>query len=148
MKYFAYGSNMDPERMKGRKVNFSKRQRATLKGWRLEFNKKASQNLKEGYANIVPCEEYIVEGVLYEIQNEDLENLDSYEGYPNHYSRIEVKVILDNDQEVSAITYIAQANKVKTGLKPSREYLEHLLKGYDVLSEDYCKRLGEWKTVD
>ena len=148
MKYFAYGSNMDPEQMKERKVNFSKRERAILKGWRLEFNKVASRNPKEGYANIVPDVEGVVEGVLYEIQDSDLKKLDECEGYPNHYYKIKVKVELDNGQKVEAITYIAQADKVKSGLKPTKEYLNHLLKGCDVLSEDYCKKLKEWETLD
>jgi len=148
MEYFAYGSNMNSERMREREVNFSKREHATLKGWRLDFNKQASQNPKEGYANIVPCEGVMVEGVLYEISDSDLKKLDRCEGYPNHYCRIKVKVKLDNGQGRDAITYVAQADKVKSGLKPNRQYLEHLLKGCDVLSENYCKRLKEWKALD
>ena len=139
---------MNPERMKERGVNFLKREHAILKGWRLEFNKTASHNPKEGYANIVPDMEEVVEGVLYEIQDSDLKKLDRHEGYPEHYYKIKVKVELDNGQEVEAITYIAQADKVKSGLKPTKEYLKHLLKGCDILSEDYCRKLKEWETLD
>lgn len=141
MKYFAYGSNMNPERMRQRGIEFSRREHVILNGWRLVFNKIASRNPKEGYANIEPDEEGVVEGILYEIQDSDLEKLDRYEGYPNHYNRIKVKVKLNNVQEVEAITYIAQHDKIKSGLKPSKDYLNHLLKGCDLLSEKYCERL-------
>jgi len=148
MKYFAYGSNMDPDRMKERGVNFSKREHAILEGWRLEFNKVSSRNLKEGYANIVRDENSIVEGVLYEITDSDLKVLDRYEGYPSHYERIKVVVRMDSGEKVEAVTYIAKPDKVKDGLKPSREYLSHLLKGCDLLSEEYWKKLRRWKTLD
>jgi gamma-glutamylcyclotransferase (GGCT)/AIG2-like uncharacterized protein YtfP len=106
------------------------------------------RNLKEGYANIVRDENGIVEGVLYEITDSDLKVLDRYEGYPSHYERIKVVVGMDSGEKVEAVTYIAKPDKVKDGLKPSREYLSHLLKGCDLLSEEYCKKLRMWKTLD
>jgi len=65
-KYFTYGSNMNPERIRERKINFSQRKHAILKAWKLKFNKIASNNSEEGYANIVPDENGTVEGVLTE----------------------------------------------------------------------------------
>jgi len=134
--------------MRERGVNFSKREHAILEGWRLDFNKVSSRNPEEGYANIVKSENNIVEGVLYEIPDSDLKTLDRYEGYPSHYGRIKIIVIMDNGEKVEAVTYVAKPDKVKDGLKPSREYLCHLLKGCDLLSEEYCKKLREWKTSD
>jgi len=148
MRYFAYGSNMDPDRMRERGVNFLKREHAILEGWRLEFNKVSSRNPDEGYANIVKDENSVVEGILYEINDSDLKILDRYEGYPNHYERIKVVVRMANGENVEAVTYIAKPDKVKDGLKPSREYLNHLLKGCDLLSEEYCRKLRRWETLD
>ena len=148
MRYFAYGSNMDPDRMRERGVNFLKREHAILEGWRLEFNKVSSRNPDEGYANIVKDENSVVEGILYEINDSDLKILDRYEGYPNHYERIKVAVRMDNGEKVEAVTYIAKPDKVKNGLKPSRKYLNHLLKGCDLLSEEYCRKLRRWETLD
>lgn len=147
-KYFAYGSNMNPERMKLRGINYSQRKPATLKAWKLKFNKAASKNPEEGYANIVLNVNGTVEGILYEIDDPDLSKLDKYEGYPDHYCRILVKVLLNDGQKVEAITYVANSNKIRNGLRPSKEYLSHLLKGCDLLSEKYCKRLKEWETLD
>ncbi len=149
MRYFAYGSNMNPEQMKKRGIRFKKRERAVIKGWRLEFNKMASRNPdREGYANIVKDDKEFVEGILYEIAEKDIQKLDRYEGCPNHYYRISVKVILESSNEVEAITYIANPNKVKEGLKPSKEYLSHLLKGCDLLSKEYCEKLRKYETLD
>jgi len=148
MKYFAYGSNMDPNRMKERGINFSKREHAILEGWKLEFNKVSFKNPKEGYANIVMNENSVVEGVLYEIPDSDLKTLDRYEGYPSHYGRIKIIVIMNNGEKVEAVTYVAKPDKVKDGLKPSREYLSHLLKGCDLLSEEYCNKLRRLERLD
>lgn len=140
---------MNPERMRSRKIKFQKREWAVLKGWRLEFNKSASRKPDaEGYANIVEDQQEIVEGCLYDISEKDIENLDKYEGYPDHYKKISVNVNLKSSEEVEAITYIAQQNKVRDGLKPCKNYLSHLLKGCDLLSKEYCERLKKWETLD
>ena len=147
LKYFAYGSNMDPERMRRRGIKFSRREHAVLEGFRLEFNKVSSRNPREGYANIVKDPEGIVEGILYEIEESDLSKLDKFEGYPLHYRRTRIYVKLDNGEEVEAITYIAQQEMVKDGLRPSKEYLSHLLKGCDLLSKEYCEKLRRTPTL-
>jgi gamma-glutamylcyclotransferase len=139
MKYFAYGSAMDSERVRKRGIRFSQRRHATLKGYRLEFNKVASRDPREGYANIVQYENGIVEGVLYDIEDSDLSRLDRHEGYPDHYKRVEVRVQLDDRQEVEAVTY---------ELMPSRDYLNHLLAAGDILSESYRRKLQLWQTLD
>jgi len=148
MKYFAYGSNMNPDLMRKREISFTMRKRAVLINYRLEFNKVATQNPEEGFANIVPDKNGITEGILYEISNSDLTKLDGYEGYPDHYKRITAVVQLNNEQKIEAVTYVANSDKVREGLRPSREYLNHLLKGCDVLSEEYCQRLKNWKTLN
>ncbi|MCD6194956.1 gamma-glutamylcyclotransferase [bacterium] len=149
MKYFAYGSNMNPCRMKKeRRIDFSRQEHATLRGWKLKFNKIAFRSPEEGYANIEKDEGSNVEGVLYTIKDADTKKLDRYEGYPDHYDRRKVKVELDSGEEVKAVTYIAKPNKVEDGLKPSKSYLDHLLKGCNLLSREYCKRLKKWKTLD
>ncbi|MEM2180329.1 MAG: gamma-glutamylcyclotransferase family protein [Nitrososphaeria archaeon] len=142
LNYFAYGSNMDPERMLERGISFSKRFHALLEGWKLEFNKISYRNPNEGFANIVPCKGNFVEGILYEIISSYLSKLDKYEGDPEHYNRIKVHVRLNNGIQLDAITYVANPKKIKDGLRPSREYLSHLLKGCDLLSKDIAKNLG------
>jgi hypothetical protein len=54
-KYFAYGSNCNPDIMEKKGVSFTKRQRAVLRGYRLLFNKKSLRARlpdRIGFANI------------------------------------------------------------------------------------------------
>lgn len=81
MYYFAYGSNMNEERMTKRGVDFTTRQFGVLKGYRLVFNKKASAG-DWTYANIEIDENDIVEGILYQISEAGIDSLDKFEGYP------------------------------------------------------------------
>jgi len=151
MNYFAYGSNMDVRRMKERKITFSdaERRAAHLSGYHLEFNKVANDNPLEGYANIVPDNDGLVEGVLYDIDAASLPILDDKEKYPKHYLKIPIKVLLPSDgQEVCAITYIANPDKIRSGLKPTKEYLGHLLEGKDILSEGCFNWLKRTDTLD
>jgi gamma-glutamylcyclotransferase (GGCT)/AIG2-like uncharacterized protein YtfP len=148
MKYFAYGSNMDPKRVKERRIRFSKREHAVLEGFKLEFNKVSALNPKEGYANIVEDKNEIVEGILYEIEDEDINKLDKFEGVPRHYRRINLRVKLDSQEIVEATTYIAQTDMTRQGLKPTKQYLNHLLQGCDLLSQEYCDKLKKMETLD
>ena len=145
MKYFAYGSNCNPAVMKKKGVRFTSRRRAVLRGFRLLFNKKAMRrNLPEdiGFANINQDANGNVEGILYEIADADLERLDSSERYPDHYDRIEVTVETDEEQH-RCFTYRAQPDKVSEGLKPSRNYLNHILAAGDFLSRQYHEALDK-----
>lgn len=148
MNYFAYGSNMDVQRLRNRRIGFTKRYHAILPGYRLDFNKISSSNPREGYANIVLDENECVEGALYNIDDADFQKLDRFEGYPNHYNKITVKIRLDNRSEVDATAYIAQSYRTRNGLKPCKKYLSHLLAGKDILSKEYYKRLETWETLD
>ncbi len=138
---------MNPERMRERNAEFLERRKALLRGWRLVFNKVAHRNPGEGYANIAKDKKGIVEGVLYLITKEGLSNLDRYEGYPCEYDRKVLEVVLEDGSRVKAWVYVAQPDKVRDGLKPSKEYLDHLLKGCDLLSEEYCEMLRKIETL-
>jgi cation transport regulator ChaC len=149
MKYFAYGSNMDPVRMQTRGASFTSRRHAVLKGYSLQFNKLATSSRAkpgEGKGNIVVADDF-VEGALYEIATSGRDNLDKYEGYSTEYDRINVLVQLDDGTKVEAFTYVAKPNKVKNGLKPTKEYLSHYLAGKDILSKEY-RKLESWPTID
>lgn len=148
MKYFAYGSNMNAKRMKDREVNFSKRELAILKDYKLCFNKQASRNTNEGYANLIPKNGIATEGILYEIDAQDIEKLDKLEAYPNHYTKKTIKVELENGDEVDALVYIAQPDKIKEGLKPTKEYLNHLKEGKDLISKNHLDFIKSFNSLD
>lgn len=147
MRYFAYGSNMDPQRMKEREIGFSERIPAVLKGYSLKFNKVSVHNPRKCFANIVADAKGTVEGVLYEIPDADLEKLDECEGYPKEYDHLKIKVSTATGEK-EAIAYIACPDKIKEGLKPDKEYIAHLLAAKDTLSEEYYRKIESVQTLN
>lgn len=81
--YFAYGSNLNPERMRRRIPDARPAGRATLRGWRL---------VERLYADIEKARGGRVGGVLYLVTPTELQRLDAYEGH--HYIYNCVKVIV------------------------------------------------------
>jgi gamma-glutamylcyclotransferase (GGCT)/AIG2-like uncharacterized protein YtfP len=147
--YFAYGSNMNPERIKERLDRKPKAKRGRLGGYRLAFNKIADGKTGIGYANIVASEGDVVFGVLYSVTEEDLRLLDIFEGVADgHYFRANVTIVLDGGEELLATTYMACQNRTAQSLKPTREYLKHLLKGKEFLPSDYVTGLERIAVAD
>ena len=131
---------MDENRMLERDIKFSKRQFSILHKYSLVFNKKSKDGFFS-YANIEPKNESSVEGILYDIEEGELIKLDRFEGFPNHYNKIYINVIDINGYAHQAITYIANPAKIVEGLNPKSEYLLHLIKGSDILSQSYREKL-------
>lgn len=145
--YFAYGSNMNPERMRDRGVVFYSRQRLVLPGYTLKFNKIVSIP-NAGAANIIPDENGAVEGILYKVTVRGILNLDKYEHYPHEYDRITLSIPFEGKEYIEVKTYIAHQHKTRENLKPRGVYLDHLLTAEDLLSEDYYNQLKLVETLD
>lgn len=134
--YFAYGSNMDLDQMLERGAPFTQRKRGVVYGHRLVFNKISGTYPGHGVANMVAEGGFDVMGVLYEVNSDSLKQLDRYEGVSGgHYFRSQMTVSLGDGTSVEAIVYLAHPDKVKDGLLPTPEYLEHLSQGLDILGE-------------
>ena len=141
--YFAYGSNMDEERLRiKRGIEPVNSTIAMLRDYKLLFNKK-SKYKNCSYANIVSEKGSVVYGVLYLISRSDLGKLDVYEGYPTEYYRIELTVETLNGSYVMAWTYIA--NRTKENLKPCEGYANIIVRGARRfgLPEDYINYIIE-----
>lgn len=146
MKYFAYGSNMDKNRMRERKINFTSRKFAKLENHKLVFNKKAKDG-NFGYANLEASNGDFVEGIIYEFSDNEIVNLDKAEGFPRHYDKVEITVKDENNNLINVLTYIAQPDKIVNGLLPTPTYLNHLLAGKDILTPEYFETLQNTKTI-
>jgi gamma-glutamylcyclotransferase len=151
--YFAYGSNMNAvrlfeERLKPEGVTRGARVAGRLDGWRLAFNKRARAPVGAGAANIVPAAGEVVHGTLNLLPAKGFEILDRYEGVAGgHYERSVVPVMrTDTGATIEAITYVALL--VGEELRPTRDYLGHLLAGRDLLPHAYCAWLCRTKTID
>lgn len=151
INYFAYGSNISEKRMREeRKINFISRKFAILKDYKIVFNKVSKNNVYLGYANIVESEGDFVEGALYEINPFDLDIINKFEGAntkPNHYYRAIVNVICEGES-VYAITYIANPIMIRENIKPDKKYLNYILEGKDIFSNEYYENLKSTITID
>jgi len=151
--YFAYGSNMNParladQRLKERAVQMGPRIGGRLDGWRLTFNKIARSPEGAGAGNIVEAPGEAVHGTLNRMPKEGLLVLDIWEGVAGgHYEQRTIPVVrADTGETVEAVTYIAL--KIGDGLRPTREYLGHLLAGKDLLPAAYWETLKKTETLD
>lgn len=140
IKYFAYGSNMDMNRLSERGISPITRHKGILKGWKLKFNKKASAG-DWSFANIEKSEEDSVEGLVFSIKESDLKLLDKFEGAPRHYRR-EILIVETHTETVKCVAYIAQPEHIVEGLLPTKDYMEFLLNGSKMLSEGYQEMLN------
>lgn len=136
--YFAYGSNIDINRLIYRVGDVKVHSRYTLEKYRLVFNagfkslrksKFKSLFKSNTFANIEPSEKGKVEGILYELTPEQFDILDSYEGlYERQYFQV-------SEKEIGCV-YIA---KHTTKGLPNIDYLDIIING--------CKTFGLNKTV-
>jgi gamma-glutamylcyclotransferase (GGCT)/AIG2-like uncharacterized protein YtfP len=143
MKYFAYGSNMNPAVLAKKRVEVAGRCAATLEGYALRFEKRSLRPLLPeniGFANIVPARGKHVEGVLYDIPDESLTRLDDSERCPKHYERIAV-VVTTASGHMDCFAYRARPDKTAKGLIPSLNYVSHMLAAGALLSKAYRKWL-------
>ncbi len=148
--YFAYGSNLDPERMKQRIGRIPTSQRARLPNYRLAFNKRASGDAGV-YANIVQETDREDWGVIYRCTHEEMDVLDKCEGVASgHYRRHYVSVELEDGEIVNAITYVAGDAYICKEGSPSQEYLRHIVTGAQQhgLLEEYIKSIEDLASMD
>lgn len=151
--YFAYGSNMNvarllDARLRPEGVELGERVCGRLDDWTLAFNKKARSPAGAGAGNILPAAGHCVYGTLNALPARGLEVLDHWEGVADgHYERRRVPVVrTDTGGTVEAVTYVALLTG--DGLRPTRDYLGHLLAGRDLLPADYWERLSATPTLD
>jgi len=100
---------------------------ATLPNYKLVFVG-WSRQWRGGVASIKPFRGEKVPGAIYEISDRDLRRLDSYQGYPGDYNRLNVTVFDEKGEPIAAITYIKARQSEET--PPSQEYLSIMQQSY------------------
>lgn len=112
--YFAYGSNLNPARMRARCPGARIVGTATLRGWRL---------VERLYADIAPCEGADVRGVVYALTARDVDALDRCEGWPRVYTDAWVTVLMRRGGRMMCMTYLMTDGAVRErGGKPYPEW--------------------------
>jgi len=121
--YFAYGSNMDGDQMRGSCPRAELRHpSARLDGYELDFRRR-SQRWQAGAADIVAREDASLFGCVWELAEEEVAALDAREGVgatPPAYRRLSVTVVAELEA-VPVFTY-AVVEKSPAAVAPAPEY--------------------------
>ena len=146
--YFAYGSNMNPLRVRERGLSVRAVRGGRVRGLDLVFDKQSREHPRSGHANLVHAPDRHAEGVLYELVAEaEILHMDPFEKAPVNYSR-EVVRVETAAGPVHAWTYFANPAARTSGVLPEASYLAHLLRGRPWLSPAWYARLAAWPTVE
>lgn len=144
--YFAFGSNMNPDRMRDRKAFFTDRVGAKLSDYKMSFSFRRPDG--GGSCNIRPEENSVVYGALYTLEAGGLNKLDVFELVSQGcYRRELVTVETSEGDKVEATAYVVTDQFYQEGLVPPIDYLEHCLAGKDVLPAEYYDFLESFKKV-
>ena len=132
MLYFAYGSNLNHERMQRRCRDSEYIKNFILEGYKLSF---CAVSRSYGVANIVKRTGSKVPGGLWEISESDEKELDIYEGYPTLYEKDFFKL---NGEKV--MFYIMK--RQHSFKPPLRQYVDIINQGYQDcnLDREYLKK--------
>ncbi len=135
MLYFAYGPNMDVETMAERNVVFEKVLTGRVRDVRLVFRKPGDDGT--GKADLMDDRGSVAEGVIWDVPEASLANLDFYEGVDKGHYRRGTVTVQTSRGVLECETY--RAMKFRTGLKPSVEYLARIVRGAEMhrLSPEY-----------
>ena len=144
--YFAYGSNMSKEIFIGRRgLNPEFTAPAKISGWQLAMEHPGLPVVEPVYATIKKQKHAEVHGVLYRISDGDFERLRRSEG--SAYRQVLVDNIECEGDRIQGYTFVS--TRSCAGRKPSRRYLEKLIRGAkeNNLPEGYIADLGSIQTI-
>lgn len=137
--YFSYGSNLHQSDLDrfcdkvGRpriELRSKNPRRAMLKGYKLDFNY-YSDLMGGGAGNLEPSAGERVEGVVFEITDEDMITLDLRERAPDYYYRIRVDLMMtDGGGTLSdVVAYVACEDKKHPFTPPTHQYKAVIVAG-------------------
>lgn len=118
MLYFAYGMNTNPAEMALRCPGAVSLGRAQLINHSFRFAQ---------HADVEPCADSYVDGVLWQISEQDLQALDNLEGYPYYYNRV-VATVMHESRACHALVYRMQ---------PGHQISEPTLGYYNLVTAGY-----------
>jgi len=143
--YFAYGSCMDERCVAASDyaADFEPIGPARLDGWKFRLNKRGMDDCAT--ANIEPAQDGAVYGLLYQISGRaEKQYLNRREGYPQHYFKEYLDVIVGDSVYPSVVVHVARQEYTAAGLPVAARYAAALRRGADGLPADYrCELLRE-----
>lgn len=127
MYYFAYGSNLSSDYIRDYTPGATFVMKADLPNYKVEF-RHYSENLGGGISSIVETPGSLVKGVIYEIQESELEELDALESVPEGIYRRDTYFVMGEDGQ----WHRADLYRVSTPTgpySPSTSYVDYMIEG-------------------
>jgi len=142
--YFAYGSNMSMDKLRGHAPSSIHLATGYLSRWQLGLNKKGHDGL--GRATIHPEAGGKVWGVVYQMSHSDKEALDKVEGLGKGYREQEVEVVSVSGLVYHALTYVGI--RLADNLHVADWYMKHIIDGAEEnnLPAEYISKIKSYVT--
>ncbi len=130
--YIAYGSNINLDQMAYRCPTAERVTTGFVENYELEFRR---------VATIVPKQDGKVPVLVWELNPEDENSLDRYEGFPRMYCKETIPVKI-GDEVVDGMVYIMNGGQISP---PPESYYTGILKGYvdNGMDTSYLKAASE-----
>lgn len=140
--YIAYGSNLNIRQMAFRCPDAEAVGTGIIEDHRLTFKALGAS----AFATIEPSEGESVPVAVWQISRRDEMALDRYEGYPTHYTREQMDVLMDGGECIEGLVYVMNSRAVPR--LPSQGYFEAVLSGYRSFGLDEQKLYDAWRGVE
>lgn len=130
MKIFAYGSNMNINRLKERVPSATKICNASIEGYKFSFNKRSNvDGSAKGNIQSTNSNDDKVWGVIFEIDEADKSGLDEVEGLGKGYNEQEIDLLDDKGNGIRAQVYIADTASINNEALPFDWYKAFVVTG-------------------
>lgn len=143
VRYFAYGSNMLTKRLQSRCASAKFKHVAIADNWSLTFSKRSQDG--SGKATVSESVGHHVSGVVFDLDESDLPELDRIEGVRSGYDRRNDFLVRDpkSQEQQKVVTYVAKPCQVDINLQPFDWYLSLVVVGarQHKLAKKYVERL-------
>lgn len=148
--YFAYGSNLNPSQMRQRCPSSRFLCRALLQNFTFGFTKYSAFR-QGGVMDILPQDDTHIWGVVYRVNEPDMEALDKKEGLfdtPPIYRRTIRPVLREGLPQRVIQAQMYEIIEKAADIPPSESYMRVILEGaqYWQLPQEYIERLAGIKT--
>lgn len=140
--YIAYGSNLNVRQMAHRCPDAEAVGTGVIPNFRLTFKALGAS----AFATIEACEGESVPVAVWQISRRDEAVLDRYEGYPTHYTREQMDVLMDDGECIKGLVYVMNPRAVPH--LPSQGYFDAVLSGYRSFGLDVHKLYAAWHSVE
>ncbi len=148
IRYFAYGSNMHPARLRERTPSCRRVGVASLAGYTLRFNQRSTGD-GSAKCNIETSPGERVLGVVFDLLAVERPSLDRAEDLGRGYLLQELEVLVDGSREPVSC-YVAAPGAVSEGIRPFRWYRDIVLHGarQHRFPEQYLARIAATPVIE